>query len=382
MHEKTKNTKVEDILTNEQLLAEARTRRAGGNEEVILAAKILSVFRGCRKHLGIECRKALEIRIVQSINTYKRRILISRISVAAGLLLLIGLPALINHYRPSELLAFAENNPAVSGEADTRLVISGDEVKIDSEESKIDYSVGGNAIKIDASEQVTQAVDDRKPVINAVIVPYGKRTRVTLSDQSVVWLNSGSRLVFPAKFGKQKREVYLEGEAIFEVAHDSTHPFHVLTESLSVKVLGTVFNISAYRDDSLTSTVLVMGSVELSYPGKALFGNSGCRMTPGMLVRYDPGTGNIQSSEVDTRLYTSWRDGYLIFHKQPLINILKKISRYYNVEIRLEDPLLGNETFSGSLDLKTSAPDLLQVVTEIIHARVEDVDNQIIIKRI
>jgi ferric-dicitrate binding protein FerR (iron transport regulator) len=225
-------------------------------------------------------------------------------------------------------------------------------------------------------------VEDRKPVINAVIVPYGKRTRVTLSDQSVVWLNSGSRLVFPAKFGKQKREVYLEGEAIFEVAHDSAHPFHVLTESLNVKVLGTVFNISAYRDDSLTSTVLVMGSVELSYPGKGLFRNSGCRMAPGMLVSYDPGTGNIQSSEVDTRLYTSWRDGYLIFHKQPLINILKKISRYYNVEIRLEDPVLGNETFSGSLDLKTTAPDLLEVVTEIIHARVEDVDNQIIIKRI
>jgi ferric-dicitrate binding protein FerR (iron transport regulator) len=384
MQKDTQHRRVEDILTDEHLRAEAcegTEAEKEENGETVLAAEILSVFRLCRTHQATEEMKALGERIVLSIYRYKRHLIFVRISMAAGLLLLIGLPFLFLRYDSSGLITYAENHSAVFEKDYTELVLSGEEVKINSEESQIDYSADGHDIRINVSEQVNQSADEGDRTLNTVVVPYGKRSRVRLSDESVVWLNSGSRLVFPARFTKQKREVFLEGEAVFEVTHDAAHPFRVLTKSLNVEVLGTVFNVTAYSDDSLTSAVLVEGSVELSYPGKALLGKSAYRMTPGRLASYNPATRTISASEVDTRLYTSWRDGYLIFHRELLGDILKKISRHHHVEIRVEDATFTAERFSGQLDLAATPEELLQRVSEIIDARVEHTDNQFVIKR-
>jgi ferric-dicitrate binding protein FerR (iron transport regulator) len=218
--------------------------------------------------------------------------------------------------------------------------------------------------------------------MNTVIVPYGKRAQITLSDNSKIWLNSGSKLIYPACFATNKREVYLEGEAIFEVSHNKKHPFIVITADLDVRVLGTVFNVSSYRDDQTTSTILESGSVELNYKSNSVFGRSKELMVPGMLAIYNPEQGNVEQSKVNTRHYTSWRDGYFIFEKQPLGGILKKISRYYNVSVRLSDEELGKETFSGNLDLKNSPDQVLKIIAELISAKVENIDNQIVITRI
>lgn len=326
-------------------------------------------------------KEILGTKITRSISNYKRRNLIIRTSAAAVLLAIIGISAIIFQPKDSEISVYARSLQQVEKTGDTRLILSGKkEVLIKSNDSKIEYVQSGNEIKVDTGV-VNQTVEDNEMVYNTVIVPYGKRTRITLSDNSSVWLNSGSKLVYPARFAADKREVYLDGEAIFEVSHDKQKPFHVVTRDVEVKVLGTVFDLSAYNDDETTSTVLASGSVEMKELSRSVFNASKVTMVPGTIAVYRKQQNEITQSKVDVKRYISWRDGYISCEKQSLGDILKKISRYYNVSIQLSDKSLENETFTGNLDLRNSATQVLAIIAEFINIKIENTNNQILITR-
>lgn len=382
-----RTNKAEDILTNDRLVAEIADKeqdfvRGSEDKQLMLAVRIYRALFRKRSVLGKTQKEALGFKIDHSIHAYKRRINIYRFTAVAIFLVLLAVPALLVLNSKSDLARYAQTAPDVNSTENTQLLLADQKVNIDKQKSSIEYLDNGNSIQIDANEQTNQAMVSGKVALNTLIVPYGKRTTITLSDQTKVWLNSGSRLIFPAAFTKKNREVYLDGEAIFEVAHDKAHPFIVSTRAMDVEVLGTVFNLSAYGDDSLISTVLVKGTVELTYGGNPLLGRSSSRMTPGMLASLNTYTSDFEKQKVNTQLYTSWRDGYLVFEQQPLGDIAKKIARYYNVEIVFEDQALAGETFSGNLDLQNSAFDVLNVVAEIVNARIRQKDNQLIISKI
>lgn len=352
------------------------------DNEYKLASEILNTVGEKESILNQSEKELLGKRVTQTIDTFKIRKLIVRISTAAVFLLLVGITAILTMNRDSEIIAFARRNQSVALTGNTRLILSGEEeIQINSEKSKIEYAGNGKEIKIDSSH-VSQAVNGDDLVYNTVVVPYGKRTQITLSDNSSVWLNSGSKLVYPARFATDRREVYLEGEAIFEVSHNKERPFHVITNDVEVKVLGTVFDVCAYKDDKITSTILESGSVELKYNSNSILSQSKVTMSPGMLAVYDPSEKNVRQAHVNTKLYTSWREGYFVFERQSLGEILKKISRYYNVSIQLNDQSLADETFTGPLDLRNSATQVLEIIAELINAKVEKVDNKILITRI
>lgn len=383
---KIKN-KVEDILADEYSVEELKgdVKGSQGREEgkLNLAGLIYRALLKGRALLAPKQKQILGDQIQHSILAYRRKLIIRRYSVAAVLLLSFGISYFYLANQRSVVELYAEQSSGIPVGGKTQLILSGEEsIAIDSKESVIDYSESGNLVEIDESEQINQAVDSRKLAMNTVLVPFGKRTRITLSDHSTVWLNSGSKLVFPAKFAEREREVYLEGEAIFAVKHDAKHPFHVLTRNVDVKVLGTVFNVSAYNDEPKTNTVLVEGAIVLKYAGSSLLGRSSLRMYPGTLASYNATTATLEKQKVNTQLYTSWRDGYLVFDQQPLGDIVKKIARYYGVEIIFQDPTLAYETFSGNLDLQNSAIDVLNVVAEIVNAKVWQKNNQLIISKI
>jgi ferric-dicitrate binding protein FerR (iron transport regulator) len=282
----------------------------------------------------------------------------------------------------SDIRNFALSNPTNTDSKQTRLLLSDkEEITIDTKESRIEYSATGSQIKIDVQRNVEQPHIVEENSFNTVIVPYGKRSQITLSDNSKVWLNSGSKLVYPVKFVAKKREVFLEGEAIFEVSHDENHPFFVLTQSLDVKVLGTVFNLCAYSDEKTVSTVLESGSVELRFDSNIFTGQKKETMIPGMQAIFNPESKSLIQSMVKAKDYMSWKDGYVVLEKNSLESIAKRLSRYYNVSIEFENPELAAETFSGYLDLRNTAIQVLELISEIIDIEVLQVDDQIKIRR-
>jgi ferric-dicitrate binding protein FerR (iron transport regulator) len=203
---------------------------------------------------------------------------------------------------------------------------------------------------------------------------------VTLADNSTIWLNSGSKLVYPVRFAKDKREVYLEGEALFDVAHNESHPFYVVTKGLEIKVLGTVFDLSAYDEDSAINTVLERGLVEVIYK-RSLFGSSHTRLVPGKMASYNLSNKEVVLQDVNTKDFTSWKDGYLALEKKSLESIARRLSRYYNVSIEFENPELAKETFSGYLDLRNSAIQVLGMISEMMDIEIIQSDKVIKIRR-
>jgi len=282
----------------------------------------------------------------------------------------------------SDIRKYATGISVASDAQFTRLLLSGGkEIQIETQESRIEYSKNGEEVIVDARPKVEQNGLQDANSFHTVIVPYGKRTRITLSDNSTIWLNSGSRLVYPATFDPDKREVYLEGEAMFEVDHDAKRPFYVLSRDIEVKVLGTVFNLCAYSDENTTKTVLESGAVELRYAGKSILGQSKEKMFPGMLAVFNPENKSISQTKVNTKDFTSWKDGYLVLEKNTLESIAKKLSRYYNVSIVFDNQELANETFSGDLDLRKSTTQVLELIAEMTDIEITQDDHQIKIRK-
>lgn len=183
-----------------------------------------------------------------------------------------------------------------------------------------------------------------KPLYSEVVVPFGQMTQVNLSDGTSVWLNSGTTLKYPTVFDKENREVSIDGEAFFEVTHNSKMPFIVHTNSLSVMVLGTTFNVASYAADKKTDITLVEGSVVL----QANTDKWTKKMEPGEVATIDH-DGNIpQMKSVNTDFYTSWKEGKVVFKKERLDVIANKLERWYNVEIRFRDEELRQLEFSGT----------------------------------
>jgi ferric-dicitrate binding protein FerR (iron transport regulator) len=191
--------------------------------------------------------------------------------------------------------------------------------------------------------------------------PYGMTSQITLSDGSTVWLNSGSKLKYPVKFDANERKVTLSGEAFFKVQSDKKHPFIVSAENIKVVATGTQFNVEAYRQDTIRAVTLVEGKVDISVDEDQLES-----LSPSQRLVYNSVRNKYVLSETETLQWSAWKDGMLIFRDQPLVDVFKRISRTFNVDIQVKDQLVAQQqyraTFTGeSLDeilrlLKLSSP--------------------------
>ncbi|NMH86877.1 FecR family protein [Flavivirga algicola] len=191
---------------------------------------------------------------------------------------------------------------------------------------------------------------EEKLIYNTLVIPYGKRFEIALSDGTLVHLNAGSSLKYPVKFlNGKKRKVYLEGEAFFDVSKDKEHPFIVNTSNMDVRVLGTRFNVSAFPEDKTISTVLVEGAVNLS----SISGDKVLELKPNYKAEWDITNSETQIKRVDTDIYTSWINGRLVLKNLPFKNIVKKLERHYNVEIINNYEALNNQVFTASFDIET-----------------------------
>ncbi|WP_295771673.1 FecR domain-containing protein [uncultured Mucilaginibacter sp.] len=200
---------------------------------------------------------------------------------------------------------------------------------------------------------------------NTIKTPRGGQFQVVLSDGSHVWLNTASSLTFPVNFTQQNRTVKLTGEAYFEVAKNAKSPFLVITDKQQVKVLGTHFDINAYADEPVTKTTLLEGKVSVVTAQKST------TISPGEQAVF--ANGNISVKTADLEEAMAWKNGLFLYNQQSLENIMRQVSRWYNVDVVYEDQDVKNQLFSGALSRFKNISEMLEVLetTGSVHFKIE-----------
>ena len=213
-----------------------------------------------------------------------------------------------------------------------------------------------------SANSVTQAEDNI--LYNKIETPIGGKYQVNLPDGSKVWLNSSSSLRFSALFNGDTREVELSGEAYFDVSKNKSKPFRVITKDQIVEVLGTQFNINSYSDEGPIKTTLIEGSVKIIYKDKVVLLSPGQQFQPKELVS--------AVLEADTEEVVAWKEGYFVFKNEDIKSIMRKLSRWYNVEVSYSGdiPEVG---FGGNISRSKDISEVLDVLqlTNAIHFKVE-----------
>ena len=265
-----------------------------------------------------------------------------------------------------------------SGQEPLLITSNGENVKLKKSNSTIDYSQKGTVVL--NNDSVLRTTEDASNEMNQLVIPYGNQSRIVLSDNTVVWLNAGSRLVYPTQFNKKTREVVLFGEAYFDVTKNPDKPFIVKTSNLDVKVLGTKFNISAYAEDNAIQTVLKEGSVVVKRKGAGIFEKE-VVLTPNQMASFDKNTGNTKIQEVDANYFTLWTKGLISFDEIDFVRVTKKLERFYNISINFSDPQKEIIRISGKLDLKRNRKEVMEYLEKVSLSSFEQVnENQYIIK--
>jgi ferric-dicitrate binding protein FerR (iron transport regulator) len=208
-------------------------------------------------------------------------------------------------------------------------------------------------------------------VYNTLVTPYGGQYQLTLQDGTNVWLNAGSSLRFPASFPRNERKVVLSGEAYFEVSKDAKRPFYVSINSgtdtaMDIRVLGTHFNIKAYPDEQQSVVTLLEGAVNVNYR------KASALLTPGKEVVLNKTSGKMNISEVDTEGAVAWKNGYFLFDNEKIEDIMRQVSRWYDVEIRYQGNLSG-KAIAGSLSRYKNVSEVLNMLelTGTVHFKLE-----------
>lgn len=238
---------------------------------------------------------------------------------------------------------------AVTPEADDiQLVLPDKQIPISGQESQIEYDAKGtvvvNSEKIADAFQSSANSSKRSLEFNQLIVPNGKRSTLILEDGTKVWVNAGSRIVYPVAFADKKREIYVNGEVFLEVAPDKNRPFVVKTKEMDVQVLGTSFNVMAYETDESASVVLVTGSVQVDTRDDEDF-----RLEPNRMFSYHKGECDIK--DVNVNDYILWKDGLYTYRSEHLSVILDRLSRYYGKKISYKSDV-ADLRCSGKLDMQ------------------------------
>ena len=339
-------------------------------DEFISAYMMLKNLHEIKPEVSDERIKIIKNRIENSVETHQKRrkyiTLFRYVAVACSILAVISFSVLKflvsdKETNSQSISDFAKENiiHTQQPENEIQIVYGNQTLAVKGTQAKVEYDSTG---RLNVNKQKINVDQPGKGEIattyNQLRVPYGKRAFLTLSDGTSLWVNTGSTVIYPTTFAKDKREIFIEGEVFAEVFHDEKRPFIIKTEKIDVKVLGTVFNISAYKMDNQIDVVLVSGSVNVKPKnGKPTI------IKPNQLYKYTEQATTL--TNVDVEGYISWHEGIYIFRNEPIENILLRLSRYYNVTMKLPTTASGISC-SGKLELKDSLDQLLEGLSEIV----------------
>jgi len=284
---------------------------------------------------------------------------------AAGLIvpiLVISMFYVGRHEKYTDISQMAEDQ-IVPGSKNAMLVLgSGKSVKLEKNDSlNIEEEDGTRIVKDTKTlsyHKVNRNVEAKIPQ-NKLIVPRGGEYNLTLSDSTKVYLNSMSKLTFPVRFTGENREVFLDGEACFMVQKDQRHPFIVHVNGLKIEVLGTTFNINAYRDQKEIVTTLVEGKIKINLPDEP---ENELLLEPNDQAVFDVTYGKVQINKVDPNNYIQWINGIYVFNDESLDEIMKTLSRWYDFNYWFEQEDIKNIKFKGGLNKYESIEPILDII--------------------
>lgn len=255
------------------------------------------------------------------------------------------------------VLTLADGTQVALNDAKNGIVATQEGVRVSkTEDGKLDYFSSGK------KGQSSNA----KEIYNKIDVPVGGEFFVALPDGTKVWLNSASSLKYPVVFNGKDRKVELNGEAYFEVVSNKARPFKVITRNQLVEVLGTHFNINAYSDESAIHTTLLEGAVRV----ENVTSKNSKLLKPGQQSAFKA-DGVLAVTEVDAESMIAWKSGYFRFKDENIQSIMRKIARWYDVEVSYEG-VIPVSTFGGVVPRSKSLSSILKImeITDKVHFKV------------
>jgi len=243
----------------------------------------------------------------------------------------------------------------------------------------VKIETGNGVIQVDAKGVVlgadAEGEEKSEDGYNTLFIPRGGEYHLTLSDGTLVWLNSESELYFPMQFKGDSRQVYLKGEAYFDVKSNPRKSFIVKTSAGDVRVLGTAFNVMIYDTTRLVAT-LERGAI--SYVGNL---QSEVVLRPGEQLTHSVCNNQVRVEKVNTRIYTAWKDNLFCFEEQRLDEIMVVLARWYNLEVRFEVEELKGVELSGTLDKYSDVNRLLRFFELGTNVRFDVQGNVVIVRK-
>jgi ferric-dicitrate binding protein FerR (iron transport regulator) len=287
----------------------------------------------------------------------RRIILFSEIAAAACVAAVLFLKLFSTEkaeetFKPIDIIAFANENNLYNPSEATQLILSDDKIiSINDKETSIKYDADNITV---SSDNISK--EGSQP-FNQLIVPYGKRSILALADGTVIHINAGTRVIYPVDFGTERREVFIEGEAYFDVKADKKRPFFVKTcDDAIIKVTGTKFNVQAYSDDDRIRVALETGIVSVKSSNQ----HNEVTLMPNQL--YETCNGDYSVKDVNIMEYTAWIEGLYLYKSEKMESIIRRLSRYYGKNIEVS-PDAQNVKCSGKLDMKERLEDVLDGIT-------------------
>ena len=293
---------------------------------------------------------------------------------------IIAISICIGYYNQINTSEKYENNLVPDPSKVTLETSSGNQIILENLDNKSIKTDDQILIKKESKKIVFEQKENIKKLFyNTLTVPYGKRFDVELSDGSIVKLNSGSSLKFPIQFiDGMERKVYLDGEAFFDISENNSDVFKVVSNDAITLVYGTQFNIKSYKEDSFSEIILVDGRLGV----KGISDDQEIiNLKPGFRANIDQSNPIIEISKVNTKVYTSWINGRVIFRNESIDTMILKLERLFNVIITNDNNELSEKFFNATIMVdKESIDDVMGYLKEVYNIKYQKFNNKIIIK--
>ena len=370
------------ILTDRGNLDDAKVEVWMKDPEHVMLLKEFATVYQKRMNIDFNRDKKEEFaRLENTIQERKSRRMTLRWSVAASVILFIGLfvGRMVNEWRNlDEMRMLAETERIVPGVKAELILSTGERVVLNQQCVSIE-GVNETGIQNDSVTGLNYTmakVQGEGMIYNTMRIPVGGFYQLALSDGSKVWLNSMTEFRFPVAFTGEERKVYLTGEAYFEVAPNSKHPFIVVTEEgMEVKVYGTEFNMNTYQH-GVVQTVLVSGKVgiRVNATGKEVM------LAPRQMAEYSEKTGMVRVEDTDPYRYIAWKDGEFVFERETIEEIMERLGRWYDVKVFYENESLKQKRFTGVISRYEDIEQVLRLIEGPATLRFEVKGNVVTVK--